>query len=73
MWLLLDFSEHDLWHIIKYHRAAKANKKQFHVVKVRGHQLHHPQLDPTFVPKALHLYHIILSENVYFLLYNELF
>jgi cyclin-dependent kinase 8/11 len=34
VWLLLDFSEHDLWHIIKYHRAAKANKKQFNVVKV---------------------------------------
>ncbi|CAB4063624.1 CDK8_11 [Lepeophtheirus salmonis] len=27
VWLLVDYSEHDLWHIIKYHRAAKANKK----------------------------------------------
>jgi len=27
VWLLFDYSEHDLWHIIKYHRAAKANKK----------------------------------------------
>ena len=34
VWLLVDYSEHDLWHIIKYHRAAKANKKQFNVVKV---------------------------------------
>ena len=34
VWLLFDYSEHDLWHIIKYHRAAKANKKQFNVVKV---------------------------------------
>ncbi|CAF1509423.1 unnamed protein product, partial [Adineta steineri] len=25
--LLFDFAEHDLWHIIKYHRAAKASKK----------------------------------------------
>lgn len=25
--LLFDFAEHDLWHIIKYHRAAKAAKK----------------------------------------------
>lgn len=31
--LLLDFSEHDLWHIIKFHRAAKANKKQVMVYK----------------------------------------
>ena len=27
VWLLVDYSEHDLWHIIKFHRAAKANKK----------------------------------------------
>jgi len=33
VWLLFDYAEHDLWHIIKYHRAAKANKKQFNVVK----------------------------------------
>nr|CAB3229351.1 cyclin-dependent kinase 1-like [Phallusia mammillata] len=28
VWLLFDFAEHDLWHIIKFHRASKANKKQ---------------------------------------------
>ncbi|KAG1673787.1 Cyclin-dependent kinase 8 [Nymphon striatum] len=33
VWLLLDFSEHDLWHIIKFHRAAKANKKPVMVPK----------------------------------------
>jgi len=33
VWLLFDFSEHDLWHIIKYHRAAKANKKPLMVHK----------------------------------------
>uniref|UniRef100_A0A6I8NEK3 cyclin-dependent kinase n=1 Tax=Ornithorhynchus anatinus TaxID=9258 RepID=A0A6I8NEK3_ORNAN len=27
VWLLFDYAEHDLWHIIKYHRASKANKK----------------------------------------------
>ncbi|XP_063954817.1 cyclin-dependent kinase 8-like isoform X1 [Lytechinus pictus] len=27
VYLLCDFSEHDLWHIIKYHRANKASKK----------------------------------------------
>ncbi|KAJ8315686.1 hypothetical protein KUTeg_007836 [Tegillarca granosa] len=27
VWLLFDFAEHDLWHIIKFHRSAKANKK----------------------------------------------
>jgi len=33
VWLLVDYSEHDLWHIIKYHRAAKANKKPVMVHK----------------------------------------
>lgn len=33
MWLLFDFAEHDLWHIIKFHRAAKANKKPVMVPK----------------------------------------
>ena len=33
VWLLVDYSEHDLWHIIKYHRAAKASKKQVMVYK----------------------------------------
>ncbi|KAJ8027573.1 Cyclin-dependent kinase 8 [Holothuria leucospilota] len=27
VWLLFDFAEHDLWHIIKYHRNNKASKK----------------------------------------------
>ncbi|KAA0190530.1 Cell division protein kinase 8 [Fasciolopsis buskii] len=26
IWLLFDYAEHDLWHIIKFHRTAKANK-----------------------------------------------
>ncbi|VDP83956.1 unnamed protein product [Echinostoma caproni] len=26
VWLLFDYAEHDLWHIIKFHRTAKANK-----------------------------------------------
>jgi cyclin-dependent kinase 8/11 len=33
VWLLFDYAEHDLWHIIKYHRAAKANKKIVNVPK----------------------------------------
>ncbi|CAG0907120.1 unnamed protein product [Cyprideis torosa] len=33
VWLLFDYAEHDLWHIIKYHRAAKASKKQVMVPK----------------------------------------
>lgn len=33
MWLLFDYAEHDLWHIIKFHRAAKANKKPVMVPK----------------------------------------
>lgn len=27
VWLLIDYSEHDLWHIIKFHRTSKAHKK----------------------------------------------
>ncbi|XP_025098244.1 cyclin-dependent kinase 8-like isoform X5 [Pomacea canaliculata] len=33
VWLLFDYAEHDLWHIIKFHRSAKANKKQVNVPK----------------------------------------
>lgn len=33
VWLLFDYAEHDLWHIIKFHRAAKANKKPVMVPK----------------------------------------
>lgn len=28
VWLLFDYAEHDLWHIIKFHRTAKQSKKQ---------------------------------------------
>jgi cyclin-dependent kinase 8/11 len=28
VWLLFDYAEHDLWHIIKFHRTAKSTKKQ---------------------------------------------
>ncbi|XP_047127485.1 cyclin-dependent kinase 8 isoform X1 [Hydra vulgaris] len=27
VWLLVDYSEYDLWHIIKFHRTSKAHKK----------------------------------------------
>lgn len=30
---MFDYAEHDLWHIIKFHRAAKANKKPVLVPK----------------------------------------
>ncbi|TKR81704.1 hypothetical protein L596_015535 [Steinernema carpocapsae] len=33
VWLLLDFAEHDLWHIIKYHRNAKTKKQAVIVPK----------------------------------------
>eukprot|EP00731_Ephydatia_muelleri_P032203 Em0023g710a len=32
VWLLFDYAEHDLWHIIKYHRAIKVGKKPQAVV-----------------------------------------
>ncbi|KAL4233550.1 Cyclin-dependent kinase 8 [Mactra antiquata] len=33
VWLLFDYAEHDLWHIIKFHRSAKATKKPINVPK----------------------------------------
>lgn len=33
VWLLFDYAEHDLWHIIKFHRAAKASKRPVMVPK----------------------------------------
>ncbi|KAF6037916.1 Cdk8 [Bugula neritina] len=33
VWLLMNFSEHDLWHIIKFHRTAKQNKQMVDVPK----------------------------------------
>ena len=35
VWLLVDYSEHDLWHIIKFHRAAKVNS-HFSIVLLEG-------------------------------------
>lgn len=31
IWLLFDYAEYDLWHIIKFHRTAKVNKTSFNV------------------------------------------
>lgn len=33
VWLLFDYAEHDLWHIIKFNRASKAHKKTVPVPK----------------------------------------
>ncbi|KAF8386977.1 hypothetical protein PRIPAC_76119, partial [Pristionchus pacificus] len=33
VFLLLEYAEHDLWHIIKFHRSAKAKKTPVHVDK----------------------------------------
>uniref|UniRef100_A0A915NU90 Cyclin-dependent kinase 8 n=1 Tax=Meloidogyne floridensis TaxID=298350 RepID=A0A915NU90_9BILA len=33
VWLLFDYAEHDLWHIIKYHRAAKQKNRPVMVPK----------------------------------------
>ncbi|XP_055350445.1 cyclin-dependent kinase 8-like [Paramacrobiotus metropolitanus] len=45
VWLLFDFAEHDLWHIIKFHRAAKATKKTVSVPKSMIKSLLHQILD----------------------------
>uniref|UniRef100_A0A1I8HW82 Protein kinase domain-containing protein n=1 Tax=Macrostomum lignano TaxID=282301 RepID=A0A1I8HW82_9PLAT len=43
VWLLFDYAEHDLWHIIKHHRSAKASKTKVFVprnmVKSLMHQI----------------------------------
>ncbi|KAI3410351.1 hypothetical protein GPALN_004452 [Globodera pallida] len=33
VWLLFDYAEHDLWHIIKYHRSAKLRRQPVMVPK----------------------------------------
>lgn len=45
VWLLVDYSEHDLWHIIKFHRNAKAQKRQVNVQKGMVKSLLHQILD----------------------------
>lgn len=45
VWLLFDYAEHDLWHIIKYHRAAKANKQHLAVPKAMVKSLLYQILD----------------------------
>lgn len=39
VWLLFDFSEHDLWHIIKYHRANKHGNIPSRMVKSLLYQI----------------------------------
>uniref|UniRef100_A0A5F8H986 cyclin-dependent kinase n=1 Tax=Monodelphis domestica TaxID=13616 RepID=A0A5F8H986_MONDO len=36
VWLLFDYAEHDLWHIIKFPRAPKANKKPMQLPRTMG-------------------------------------
>ena len=45
VFLLFDYAEHDLWHIIKFHRAAKASKKQVVVPKAMVKSLLYQILD----------------------------
>ena len=45
VWLMFPYAEHDLWHIIKYHRACKANKKSVVVSKVMVKSLLYQILD----------------------------
>jgi cyclin-dependent kinase 8/11 len=33
VWLVFDYAEHDLWHIIKFHRSAKLKRQQVIVPK----------------------------------------
>ncbi|XP_065832139.1 cyclin-dependent kinase 8-like [Oscarella lobularis] len=45
VWLLLDFAEYDLWNIIKYHRANKAQKKALPIPKTMIKSLLYQILD----------------------------
>ncbi|KAE9555935.1 hypothetical protein FO519_000791 [Halicephalobus sp. NKZ332] len=38
VWLLMDYCEHDLWHIIKYHRSQKNNKRSTDVNQPKEQQ-----------------------------------
>ena len=45
VWLCFDYAEHDLWHIIRFHRTAKQSKKQVIVSKVMVKSLLYQILD----------------------------
>ncbi|XP_041420561.1 cyclin-dependent kinase 19 isoform X1 [Xenopus laevis] len=45
VWLLFDYAEHDLWHIIKFHRASKANKKPMQLPRLMVKSLLYQILD----------------------------
>ena len=45
VYLLFDYAEHDLWHIIKFHRAAKASKKAVMVPRAMVKSLLYQILD----------------------------
>ncbi|CAB3977299.1 cyclin-dependent kinase 8 isoform X2 [Paramuricea clavata] len=45
VWLLFDYAEHDLWHIIKYHRSYKAQKKPCPVARTTIKSLLYQILD----------------------------
>ena len=51
VWLLFDYAEHDLWHIIKYHRTAKATNKQKNLY---GTQNPAATMKPRMVKSLLH-------------------
>ena len=45
VWLCFPFAEHDLWHIIKFNRSSKVNKKYFYLPKAMVKSLLYQILD----------------------------
>uniref|UniRef100_A0AC35FMZ2 Protein kinase domain-containing protein n=1 Tax=Panagrolaimus sp. PS1159 TaxID=55785 RepID=A0AC35FMZ2_9BILA len=45
VWLLFDYCEHDLWHIIKYHRSQRAKKEKFSIPQGMVKSLMYQMLD----------------------------
>lgn len=73
VWLLFDYAEHDLWHIIKFHRAAKASKKPVLVPKGMVKSLLYQILDGIHYLHSNWVLHRDLVGNHHFVLFNMQF
>lgn len=74
VWLVFDYAEHDLWHIIKFHRSAKVKRQQVivpkHMVKSLIYQildgiqyLHNNWILVSFISNRLYFVSILASRS----------
>ena len=56
VWMLLDYADHDLWHIIKYNRSAKTKKMPVYVPTVTVKSILYQILDGELFETIFSLY-----------------